>query len=160
MENIIYQPIGFIRSPFKEIQGTPIQPAAAKGIKGTVELFSEYLPGLKDLEEFSHLILIYHLHLSIGFSLEVVPFLDKVKRGVFATRAPKRPNSIGISVVKLIQIKENYIDIENIDVVDKTPLLDIKPYIPPFEITEEVKLGWLKNVLNNVNDSKADDRFK
>ena len=160
MGKIIYQPIGLIHSPFKEVKGTPIQPAAAIGIKGTVEIFPEYVAGLKDLEDFSHLIMLYHFHLSSGFSLEVIPFLDKVKRGVFATRAPKRPNPIGISIVKLIKIKNNFIEIENIDMVDQTPLLDIKPYIPTFEITGEVRIGWLKNRLNNFTISKANDRFK
>ncbi len=104
MEEIIYRPIGFIRSPYRETEGTPIQTTGAKGVEGTVEVLPECAEGLKDLEGFSHIILIYHFHLSEGYSLTVKPFLDDTPRGVFATRAPKRPNAIGFSVVRLVKI--------------------------------------------------------
>ncbi|HEX3035200.1 MAG TPA: tRNA (N6-threonylcarbamoyladenosine(37)-N6)-methyltransferase TrmO, partial [Thermodesulfobacteriota bacterium] len=102
---IEYQPIGVIHSPFTELEGMPIQPAGASGVKGTVEVFPDYKPGLKDLNGFSHIILLYHFHRSTGFKLRVTPFMDTKKRGVFATRAPKRPNPIGLSVVRLVSIE-------------------------------------------------------
>jgi len=115
MGEIKYKPIGIIHSPFKEPKGTPIQPAAAKGVNGLVEVFPEYSEGLKDLEGFSHIILIYHFHLSKKSSLKVKPYMDDQIRGVFSTRAPCRPNPIGISVVRLIAIKGNKLYIQDID---------------------------------------------
>lgn len=159
MKNITYKPIGIIHSPFESVRGIPIQPAAAKGVLGTVELFSDYTGGLKDLEGFSHVILIYHFHLSEGYQLEVKPFLDNKKRGVFATRAPRRPNQIGLSVVKLNKIENNLLHIERIDVVNGTPLLDIKPYVPYFDKTEDIQIGWLSESKHKMSSAKADNRF-
>jgi tRNA-Thr(GGU) m(6)t(6)A37 methyltransferase TsaA len=159
MDEITYIPIGIIHSPFKKIEGMPIQPAGAKGVKGTIEIKPEYKEGLKDLEGFSHIILIYHLHLSKDYSLEVIPFLDNVPRGVFATRAPKRPNSIGFSVVRLNKVENNILYIENVDIVDNTPVLDIKPYVPKFDAPEVEKTGWLSSILDKVKDKKSDLRF-
>ncbi len=144
---IKYRPIGIIHSPFKEPVGVPIQPRFAKGIRGKIKLFPEFKEGIKDLEGFSHIILIYHFHLVKEKKLKVKPYLDNVKRGVFATRAPSRPNPIGMSTVKLVEIKDNEIIIENVDIVDGTPLLDIKPHIPNFIPPEEVKIGWLSDKL-------------
>jgi tRNA-Thr(GGU) m(6)t(6)A37 methyltransferase TsaA len=158
--NVVYQPVGIIHSPFKTIEGVPIQPCAAKGIQGKVELNREYTAGLNGLGEFSHIILIYHLHLSKGHSLEVVPFLDKIPHGVFATRAPKRPNPIGISLVKIIRIEDNSIIVENIDIVDGTPLLDIKPYVGLFDRVENEKIGWYQAQINKAEKTKSDSRFK
>ncbi len=141
MKKIVYQPIGTTHSPFQTIQGMPIQPAGAKGVQGTVEINPEYVDGLQDLEGFSHIILIYHFHLAKGYSLKVKPFMDENLRGVFATRAPRRPNRIGISVVKLVRVEGTILHIEDIDIVDGTPLLDIKPYVPEFDIAEEEKIG-------------------
>jgi tRNA-Thr(GGU) m(6)t(6)A37 methyltransferase TsaA len=143
MEEIIYSPIGIIRSPYNETEGTPIQTTGAKGVGGTVEILPECVEGLKDLDGFSHIILIYHFHLSKGYSLTVKPFLDDTPRGVFATRAPKRPNSIGFSVVRLVKIEGTTLDIEDVDIVDSTPLLDIKPYVPEFDAKEAERIGWL-----------------
>ena len=137
----------------------PIQPSGAKGIKGTVELMPEYAEGLQDLEGFSHVILIYHLHLSTGFSLKVKPFLDDQLRGVFATRAPQRPNPIGLSVVRLKEIKGNILHIEDIDIVDGTPLLDIKPYVPEFDVQETVRIGWLSEKIGKASRERSDGRF-
>jgi len=117
---ISYNSIGVVHSPFKKIDGTPIQPSAAKDIKGTIELREELVDGLKDLDGFSHIILLYHFHLSKEYSLSIVPFLDDTSHGVFATRAPRRPNSIGLSVVKLVKIEKHILHIENVDVVDGT----------------------------------------
>jgi tRNA-Thr(GGU) m(6)t(6)A37 methyltransferase TsaA len=159
-KNFIYFPIGIIHSPFKKIEGMPIQPAAAEGIKGKVEIYDEYANGLKDLEGFSHIILLYHFHLSAGFSLEVIPFLDDQARGVFATRAPRRPNPIGFSIVKLDRREENVLYIENVDIVDGTPLLDIKPYVREFDSLKGVKLGWLAKHKGAVSTRRSDKRFK
>ena len=160
MKKIVFQPIGTIHSPFQNIQGMPIQPAGAKGIAGTIEIKPEYVDGLQDIEGFSHIILIYHFHLSKGYSLKVKPFLDENLRGVFATRAPRRPNHIGISVVKLVRVEGTILHIEDIDIVDGTPLLDIKPYVPEFDITGKKKLGWLSKKVKKVHEVKADERFQ
>ena len=154
---IEYRPIGFIHSPFKERRGTPIQPTRGRGVRGTVEIMPEYADGLADLDGFSHVVLIYHFHRSQGFDLRVTPFLDTQKRGLFATRAPRRPNAIGLSVVRLLAIEGNLITVQDIDMLDGTPLLDIKPYVPEFDIRAEVREGWLAGVKNRNVDS--DDRF-
>jgi len=157
---IKYNPIGIIHSPFKEIEGVPIHPRGAKGIKGSIEITKELEEGLRDLEGFSHIILLYQFHLSRTYSLSVVPFLDNKPHGVFATRAPKRPNSIGLSIVKLINIEKNILHIENIDIIDGTPLLDIKPYFKEFKDSEKVRIGWLTKKANKFASIKADKRFK
>lgn len=159
MKEIKFKPIGIIHSPFKESKGTPIQPASAKGIKGTIEIFPEYAEGLKDLEGFSHIILIYHFHLSKPPSLMVQPFLEKALHGVFATRSPSRPNPIGISTVKLLSVENHVLFVENLDIIDGTPLLDIKPYVPEFDKKEIVKIGWLTKNINKLSTAKDDGRF-
>ena len=159
MNEIQYRPIGIVFSPFKEPKGTPIQPTAAKGINGKVEVFQEYAEGLLDIDGFSYIILLYHCHLVTGFSLKVKPFLDDKFHGVFATRAPRRPNSIGLSIVRLLRIEENIIHIQDVDIIDRTPLLDIKPYVPNFEITEEERIGWLEKSVHKHEISKDDGRF-
>lgn len=155
-----YQPIGIVHSPFQSLEGMPIQPAGAKGVKGTIDIYDAFRPGLKDLDGFSHILLLYQFHRSEGFKLEVVPFLDTVPRGVFATRAPKRPNPIGLSVVALKGMKNGVLYIENVDILDGTPLLDIKPYIPEFDHANHVKTGWLGNSQQDVSRKQSDDRFK
>ncbi|MGO9019635.1 MAG: tRNA (N6-threonylcarbamoyladenosine(37)-N6)-methyltransferase TrmO [Syntrophobacteraceae bacterium] len=160
MDEVVYAPIGVVRSPFKTVEGTPIQPVGAKGVRGQIELREEFVAGLKDLDGFSHIILIYHFSLSQGYALEVKPFLDDQLHGVFATRAPKRPNPIGISVVKLIGIEGVFLYIEDVDIVDGTPLLDIKPYVPQFDSRETELIGWLSGRVQAVEQSKADERFK
>ncbi len=159
MNNITYTPIGIIYSPFKEPKGMPIQPKGAKDIEGSVEIFEKYIKGLQNLDGFSHIILLYHFHLSKEYSLTVKPYLDNKSRGVFATRAPSRPNAIGLSVVKLGKIENNIIHIKNIDVVSGTPLLDIKPYVPQFNPDEECNIGWLNENISKLNKTKGDDRF-
>jgi tRNA-Thr(GGU) m(6)t(6)A37 methyltransferase TsaA len=159
VDEITYRPIGIIHSPFTEIQGMPIQPSGAKGVAGTIEIYKEYAEGLKDLEGFSHIIIIYHFHLSSGYSLTVQPFMDDTPRGVFSTRAPKRPNPMGLSVVRLREIGGNILHIEDIDVVDSTPLLDIKPYVPEFEAHEDVRIGWLAEKVGKSVVVKSDERF-
>ena len=156
---IKYRPIGVIKTPFKEKKGTPIQPKAARGVKGVVEVFEEFKEGLKDINGFSHIILIYHFHLSKKYSLLVKPYMDDNFHGVFATRAPARPNNIGISIVKLLKIEDNKLYIENVDIIDGTPLLDIKPYVPEFETEEEIRKGWLEENVKKLPKMKDDGRF-
>ena len=160
MPDIIFQPIGTISTPFKEPRGTPIQPRAARGAPGTVQVFPEYLEGLQDLEGFSHIFLIYHFHLSRDFTLKVKPFLDEEMRGVFATRAPSRPNPIGVSLVRLERVQGDRLEVLDVDMVDGTPLLDIKPYVPEFDAQVEVRTGWLEKARKTVSSRKSDDRFK
>jgi len=157
--SIKYKPIGFIHTPFKEPKGVPIQPVAGKDIEGKVEILPDYVEGLKDLEGFSHIILIYHLHLSKKASLLVKPYMDEKLRGVFATRAPSRPNPIGLSIVRLVNIKGNMIYIKDIDIVDGTPLLDIKPYVPEFDLREANRIGWLEKNIYKLPSSRDDGRF-
>ncbi len=159
-QKIIFEPIGTIHSPYKDIEGMPIQPTGAKGVKGTLEIDHKYVSGLKDLDGFSHMIILYHFHLSEGYSLEVEPFLDKKKRGLFSTRAPKRPNPIGLSIVKLLNIHDNIVEIEDVDIVDGTPLLDIKPYVPDFDHRDVKSIGWLSSNSNKVSEKRSDERFK
>jgi len=160
MNEITLKPIGVIHTPFKEPKGAPIQPKRSNGATGTIKIYSEYVAGLKDLDGFSHITLIFYLHLSKGFKLEVVPFLDNVMRGLFATRAPKRPNPLGLSTVELLKIENDILYIKNVDMVDGTPLLDIKPYVPEFDAHTEIRTGWLKNKAGRSKDTKADERFE
>jgi len=157
-ESFEIMPIGIIHSPFAEPQGTPIQPSEAGDVLGTVSVDPEYAEGLSDLAGFERIWLIYWFHHSQEYKLKVIPFRDKEQRGLFSTRAPKRPNAIGISCVRLICIKGNVLTVSGIDVVDGTPLLDIKPYVPAFDSFPESKAGWLDASLSKRN--VADDRFK
>lgn len=154
-----FKPIGIVHSPFKEAIGVPIQPKAAKGIKGTIEVFAEFADGLADLDGFSHIILICHFHLAQNYKLKVIPYMDDQQRGVFATRAPSRPNPIGISVVRLNRIVNNILYIQDVDIIDDTPLLDIKPYVPDFDSVENIKIGWLEKRVHKLSTSKDDGRF-
>jgi tRNA-Thr(GGU) m(6)t(6)A37 methyltransferase TsaA len=159
-ESIEYQPIGVIHSPFKQRKGMPIQAAFAQGASGTVELEPQYADGLEDLEGFSHVILLYHFHLSKGCQLQVKPFLEEETHGVFATRAPRRPNAIGISVVRLERIEGTKLYVSDLDIVDGTPLLDIKPYVPQFDDRSNARIGWLEKRIHRANSKKADKRFE
>jgi tRNA-Thr(GGU) m(6)t(6)A37 methyltransferase TsaA len=156
---IIYKPIGAIHSPFKEPREAPIQSACAWDIAGTVEIFPEYSEGLADLEGFSHIILLYHFHLSKVFSLKVKPYLDEQLRGVFATRAPARPNPIGMSIVRLVKIEGEKLCIRDVDILDGTPLLDIKPYVPEFDSRNAEKIGWLSGKIEELPETRDDGRF-
>ncbi|MEI7596188.1 MAG: tRNA (N6-threonylcarbamoyladenosine(37)-N6)-methyltransferase TrmO [Bacteroidota bacterium] len=159
MQNVAYKPIGIIHSPFKTLENIPIQNIGAKGVVGRIEISPEFELGLKDLNGFSHLILIYHLHLVEQSSLLVKPFMDNMERGIFATRAPVRPNPIGMTVVKLIEINNNFLTVENIDMLDQTPLLDIKPCLPMIDNVENIQLGWLTNKIQDFESKKSDNRF-
>jgi len=135
------RPIGVIRTPFTEKDQTPIQASRSQTI-GTVEIAQKFKDGLKDLEGFSHIILIYIFHASSRYSLHVKPFLDHKERGLFATRYPYRPNPIGLSIVQLMSIEENKLTVKGVDTLDNTPLLDIKPYMPDFDERKNVRVGW------------------
>jgi len=137
----------------------PIQTAGAAGVQGTIVIDEEFRGGLRDLEGFSRIILIYAFHRSHGCELEVIPFLDTVPHGIFATRAPRRPNAIGLSMVKLISVNNGELVIEGVDVIDETPLLDIKPYVPEFDCYPDEKSGWFAGCGERVRSAKADERF-
>jgi tRNA-Thr(GGU) m(6)t(6)A37 methyltransferase TsaA len=159
MSELLVKSIGVIKTPFNKNEGMPIQPIGAKGVQAIIEMHAEYVEGLNDLVGFSHIILIYQFHKSNGYSLKTKPFMDDQLRGVFATRAPRRPNPIGISVVKLNKIENNIIHIENIDVLNDTPLLDIKPYIPGIDNALDVRLGWLDGKSEEMRIKISDKRF-
>jgi len=137
----IMKPIGIINSPYTEKEGTPIQPTRSN-ISGSVEVYPEFAEGLLGLEGFSHIILLYIFHQSDGYKLQVTPFLDDKVHGLFATRYPCRPNPIGLSIVRLLARRENILDIKGVDMLDGTPLIDIKPYVPDFDACNDVKTGW------------------
>lgn len=139
--DFIMKPIGVIRSPFTEKKLTPIQPVRSHAV-GRVEVNSEYAGGLQDLEGFSHIFLLYVFHQAQGYDLKVQPFLDDQLRGLFATRYPRRPNQIGLSIVRLMAVTGNTLEIEGVDVLDGTPLLDIKPYVPEFDVRKDTRTGW------------------
>ena len=153
---IEYQSIGIVHSPFTKRKGTPIQPSRSKAV-GTVEVFSEYAEGLNDLDGFSHIILLCHLHQSTIYRLKIVPFLDTELRGLFATRAPNRPNPIGLSVVRLAGVEGNILTVEGLDLLDGTPVLDIKPYVGEFDGQPDFRFGWLETARRQTD--AADDRF-
>jgi tRNA-Thr(GGU) m(6)t(6)A37 methyltransferase TsaA len=156
---IHYRPIGVIHSPFADTTEMPIQPTSEASAPGTVEVLPEFAEGLRDLDGFSHLILLYHLHRVSRVALTVTPFLGDRARGVFATRAPTRPNPIGLSVVELLRIEGNHLHFANVDILDGTPLLDIKPYVPQFDQPHHVRIGWLASAPGRVESARSDDRF-
>jgi len=141
-----FAPIGVVRSEHSVARETPIQPAYAKGCLGRVEIFPEFAAGLRDLEGFSHLYLLFHLHRAEPVKLLVKPFLQDVERGVFATRAPCRPNAIGLSIVELIRCEGNFLYLDRVDILDGTPLLDVKPYTAKFDRIETTRNGWQDEV--------------
>jgi tRNA-Thr(GGU) m(6)t(6)A37 methyltransferase TsaA len=155
--NII--PIGIIKTPFDDLKGMPIQPSGAADVTGTIVIDKEYEQGLSDLEGFSHIILLYHFHQSKGYKLIVKPFMDDHKRGLFSTRAPRRPNPIGLSIVQLVKRQGNTITVKGIDVLNGTPLIDIKPYVPKFDTKEVTAVGWLETNQEKSEFIKSDDRF-
>ena len=150
--------IGIIHSPYKEATGMPIQPVFAEGTEGAVEVLPQYADGLRDLEGFDRIWLIYWLHRASPGRLRVVPFRDTTERGVFATRAPSRPNPIGLSCVRLRSIAGNILTIADVDILDGTPLLDIKPYVPKFDAVPNSRAGWCDLSPPSAR-TRADDRF-
>lgn len=155
---MIVRPIGIVHTPFQESKGTPIQPRMADGQTGTVEVFPEYTEALQDLDGFDRIWLVCWLHRATTPQLRVKPYLDNKERGLFATRAPSRPNPIGISAVRLLGIDGNILQVADVDILDDTPLLDIKPYTPHFDCFEGVRSGWLDE--SDRKRRRADDRFQ
>lgn len=153
------EPIGTIHTPHLERAGMPIQPSGARGVRGTVEVRPGFEAGLRDLDGFSHVILIYWFHESGPAKLEVVPFMDDETHGVFATRAPKRPNPIGLSVVRLESVAGCTLHVTDVDILDGTPLLDLKPYVPEFDTPQDVRTGWLEPAAGKSQRKRSDDRF-
>lgn len=149
MRTITYDPIGIIHSPFTTLNETPLQPRVAKNVRGRIELFAEYHAALADLDKFSHIFLMYHFHLAGTPSMMVKPLHEDSFRGVFATRVTNRPNPIGISVVGLDAIDDDILHISSVDIVDGTPLLDIKPFIPSLDRVAGANIGWLAEKYDN-----------
>jgi len=159
MQEITYKPIGIIHTPFLTLNNIPIQNIGATEEIATIEIFPEFAEGLKDLEGFSHIILLYHLHLVQNSALIVKPFMDTVPRGIFATRSPIRPNPIGFTIVKLVGINNNLLTIKHFDMLNNTPLLDMKPYISTIDEIKDSKSGWLTGKIQNFENTKSDSRF-
>ncbi|MGC9375615.1 MAG: tRNA (N6-threonylcarbamoyladenosine(37)-N6)-methyltransferase TrmO [Bacteroidales bacterium] len=159
MKLLNFQAIGVIKTPFKTIGEMPIQPTGGNGVEGRIEILTQYAEGLDDLDGFSHIIVIYHFHQTKKYELKVIPFMDDKLRGVFATRAPKRPNPIGFSVVRLNKIENNILFVQDIDILNDTPVLDIKPFIPDVDSPEVYKLGWLEGISDKMKHKKSDNRF-
>lgn len=155
---ILYQPIGHLVTAFEILEEMPIQPCSKMVRPGHAVIEPEYFEGLKDIETFSHVILIYHFHRRTKTSLRIKPFLDQEERGVFATRAPVRPNAIGLSIVKLVKIEENRLYFENLDMLNGTPLLDMKPYVPEFDRPADATSGWL-SAIKDPTSVVSDKRF-
>ncbi|MBN2470114.1 MAG: tRNA (N6-threonylcarbamoyladenosine(37)-N6)-methyltransferase TrmO [Anaerolineae bacterium] len=157
---ITLTPIGTVHSPFIRPAGTPIQPRAAQDVEGTIVLAPEYAAGLAGLAGFSHIIVLSYFHLVGPYKLAVTPFLDEKTHGLFATRAPARPNPIGLSVVELVRIEGSTLHIRNVDIVDGTPVLDIKPYVPAFDAPPASRIGWLAGQLGELPEQRDDGRFE
>jgi tRNA-Thr(GGU) m(6)t(6)A37 methyltransferase TsaA len=153
------KPVGTIRTEFTRTDGMAIQSVFAPDSRGTVEVFPEFEEALQDLEGFSHLFLIYIFHRAGPATLRCIPYLDDTLRGVFATRAPSRPNPIGLSVVRLLERQGNILKIAEVDILDGTPLLDIKPFVPRYDHRDEARVGWLSKRLKDCPRPTADDRF-
>jgi tRNA-Thr(GGU) m(6)t(6)A37 methyltransferase TsaA len=148
-KKVCFKPIGVIHSPFKSLKGIPIQ-STMSDIKGEIEIFSQYIKGLKDLKEFSHIFCLYIFDMvKLPVPLQSKPFLEDEIKGVFSIRTPFRPNPIGLSILKIMEFKENIIYVNNLDTLDKTPVIDIKPYIPQFDFRDTDKIGWLKDNIRN-----------
>ncbi len=158
--DVTYRPIGVLHTPFRDLSAMPIQPTSRASAPGTAEIFAEYAEGLRDLDGFSHVILLYHLHRARRVELTVVPFLGSEPRGVFATRAPARPNPIGLSIVSLVRVEGRTLYFGNVDILDDTPLLDLKPYVPAFDRPGQARAGWLESLQGNVGEARSDDRFE
>ena len=161
-QSVAFQAIGVLHSPHKELSGMPIQPVGARGVAGHIALRAELAPGLKDLDGFAHVIVLYHLHGSQGFELLVTPFLDTEERGVFATRAPRRPNAIGLSVLEVagVDVEGGVLRLNNVDILDGTPVLDIKPYVPAFDAWPGQRTGWMQGKAAEVDACRSDERFR
>lgn len=151
--------IGVIRSPFLEVAGMPVQPPGAEGFEGEAIVDPELTEGLQDLDGFSHIYLIYHFHRVTETRLKVIPFMDTHERGVFATRVPVRPARLGMSVVRLLEVKGNRLRFSGADMLDGTPLIDIKPYVHAFDCPDNATCGWMRASREEVGRRRSDQRF-
>lgn len=158
-QQVVSRPIGFIRGPFTDTVGMPIQTAGVPDSVALLEILPEFVPGLRDIEGFEYLILITHLHLVTAERLEVVPFLDDKSHGVFATRSPARPNRMGLSIVRLISVSGGLLQFSGNDMVDGTPILDVKPYVPAFDARATERIGWFANRLTGLPSARSDGRM-
>lgn len=158
-ESIVLQPIGRVHSPFKHAVGMPIQTVAAQQHEGKIEVFEPFAAGLRDVQEFQYLILLTHLHEATE-KLEVVPFMDTSSHGVFATRAPARPNRIGLSIVELLGMDGCWLHFRGNDMLDGTPVLDIKPYVPQLDVRETERIGWFARGLDQLPGRLSDERMR
>lgn len=158
-ESIVLQPIGRVHSPFKHAVGMPIQTVAAQQHEGKIEVFAPFAAGLRDVQEFQYLILLTHLHEATE-KLEVVPFMDASSHGVFATRAPARPNRIGLSIVELLGMDGCWLHFRGNDMLDGTPVLDIKPYVPQLDVRETERIGWFARGLDQLPGRLSDERMR
>ncbi|WP_326539151.1 tRNA (N6-threonylcarbamoyladenosine(37)-N6)-methyltransferase TrmO [Pseudorhodoferax sp.] len=158
-DDIVCRPIGVVRSRFAVPEGVPIQTAGAPQEAGRIEVAPAYAAGLRDIEGFEYLIVLTHLHLCRQERLEVVPFLDDRSHGVFATRAPARPNRIGLSIVRLESVVGACLHFTGNDMVDGTPVLDIKPYVPRFDVRQTERVGWFAERLADLDAARADGRM-
>jgi tRNA-Thr(GGU) m(6)t(6)A37 methyltransferase TsaA len=159
-ETIIYRSIGIIHTKHVIAEKTPIQPVYAQGCQGHVEVFEEFKAGLQDLDGFSHIYLLYHFHQALPAKLKVKPFLQDVERGIFSTRAPCRPNPIGLSVVELLGVEDNVLHLDGVDLLDGTPLLDIKPYTTKFDLHDVKKNGWQDAVSHQTAAKRGKRGYK
>ncbi len=158
-QSIVYRPIGVIHSEHTIQEKTPIQPVYARGCIAQAEIYPEFAAGLQDLEGFSHIYLIYHLHQIQGVRLHVKPFLQDVERGVFSTRAPYRPNPVGLSIVELNERRENVLYLDCVDILDGTPIIDIKPYSGRFDCHKETRNGWYDEVEEETAQRRGRRRY-
>jgi tRNA-Thr(GGU) m(6)t(6)A37 methyltransferase TsaA len=157
---IAYEPIGYVRSPYTELEGMPLQSIAAREAQAQIDVEPRYEAGVADLDGFSHLHVLTHLHRADPGGLTVVPFLDSAPRGVFATRSPRHPNPIGLSVVRLLSVQGTTLQIAGVDLLDGTPVLDIKPYVPEFDVVAAERTGWLTDAAARVHQVRSDGRFQ
>ncbi len=154
-----YRPIGVVRSPHTTLEGMPLQSVAAAEVRGQIEIDAAFAEGLDDLDGFSHVFVVSHLHRGRPGGLRVVPFLDATPRGIFATRSPRHPNPIGLSVLRLLAVRGATLEVSGVDLLDGTPVLDIKPYVPAFDVFAAERVGWLADAAPRVHDTRADGRF-
>ena len=159
MEDIIFKPIGYVVSPHKTAEGSPIQASVANECAGSIVINNAYKEGLKDLDGFSHIILLYYFHLVKEVKLSATPFMDSKPHGIFSIRGPARPNPIGLSVLEVECINGCEIKVKNIDILDNTPVLDIKPYVPHFDSIDDAKIGWMEGKVSTAKDKRDDGRF-
>lgn len=159
VDPVTFKPIGIVHSPYREKVGTPIQACFDGGAQGSIEVFAPYQEGLEGLEGFSHIYVLYVFDRATAARLKVMPFLRDIEVGVFATRAPSRPNPIGLSIVELKRREGSFLHVQGLDMLDKTPVLDIKPYVPRFDVRENARVGWMEGATEDTSRQKADDRF-